>query len=287
MLKKFIALLSLGLALCAAGCGNDTTAQSSAQTQDSQDSQEAEETQAQDALRAVYLKNDNGVLFVSIEQDSPFTGNIPDEILDEDGNAISEDDLNNGDVVDVYGNGIMLESYPGQYPGITKLVRVEKENQEYIEKYQEMVDQFLPDPDTSQPPELSLSYRQTDAVVTAICDQFGYTWEFTDENGESQVVIADTAHVLQSEGLIQFELEGETQMTVVSAYPPEQIVVSRWEVGQREASKDSVPEGESVPVEELEDGLAFMAEPGYIYEITGSWPEGEATYVFEAAAKNS
>ena len=54
MLKKFIALLSLGLALCAAGCGNDTTAQSSAQTQDSQDSQEAEETQAQDALRAVY-----------------------------------------------------------------------------------------------------------------------------------------------------------------------------------------------------------------------------------------
>ena len=88
-------------------------------------------------------------------------------------------------------------------------------------------------------------------------------------------------------GLIQFELEGETQMTVVSAYPPEQIVVSRWEVGQREASKDSVPEGESVPVEELEDGLAFMAEPGYIYEITGSWPEGEATYGFEAAAKNS
>ena len=52
-------------------------------------------------------------------------------------------------------------------------------------------------------------------------------------------------------------------------------MVSRWEVGQREASKDSVPEGESVPVEELEDGLAFMAEPGYIYEITGSWRKGK------------
>ncbi len=292
MLKKLIALLSIGLVLCAAGCGNDGTSQSSDQSQDSQETQEnqesesAEETQAQDALIAVYLKNDNGVLFVDIEQESPFTGNIPDEILDEDGNAISEDDLNSGDVVEVYGNGIMLESYPGQYPGITKIVRVEKENQEYIEKYQELISQLLPDTDTSQPPELSLSYTQTDAIVTSLCDQFGYTWEFTDENGESQVVIADTAHVLQSEDLVQFNLEGETQMTVVSSYLPDQIVVFRWETSQREAGSETISEGEVVSVEETEGGLSFMAEPGYIYEITGSWTEGEVTYGFEAAEKS-
>lgn len=289
-MKKLIGILSLVLALGVMGCGSDNTSQSNTETQDSQTaagSETVQETDAQEAMRAVYLENGNGNMFVSIEQETPFTGTLPEDISDEDGNAITADDLNNGDVVDIYGDGIMLNSYPGQYPGISKLVRVEKENQEYVEKYQELMDQFFPAPDTSEPPELSLNYHQTDAIVTAACDQFGYTWEFTDEYGESQVVIADTSHVLQSDDLAQLTLEGETQMTVMASYKPESITVSRWESAQREGSKETIPEGESVAVEELEDGLTFTAEPGYIYEIIGAWPEGEVTYGFEAVAQNS
>ena len=76
-------------------------------------------------------------------------------------------------------------------------------------------------------------------------------------------------------------------MTVMASYKPESITVSRWESAQREGSKETIPEGESVAVEELEDGLTFTAEPGYIYEIIGAWPEGEVTYGFEAVAQNS
>src|SRR5699024_3474211 len=108
--------------------GSDNTSQSNTETQDSQTvagSETAQETDAQEAMRAVYLENGNGNMFVSIEQETPFTGTLPEDISDEDGNAITADDLNNGDVVDIYGDGIMLNSYPGQYPGISKLVRVE------------------------------------------------------------------------------------------------------------------------------------------------------------------
>ena len=180
----------------------------------------------------------------------------------------------------------MLNSYPGQYPGITRIVRVEKENQDYVEKYGELLDQFFPAPDTSNPPELSLNYTQTDAIVTAVCDRFGYTWSYTNENGETEGIAVDSEHVLQSDGLVTFTLEGETAMTVVSAYTPESVTVTRWTEEDREGSKDSIPDGENVTVESTEEGLTFTAQPGYIYEIVGQWPEGEATYGFEAVEKS-
>ena len=295
-MKKIAVLLALVLAMGLWGCqgGSEGTGEAEGTTgqegsgpgQDTGGAADDGDGESeQQAIRAVYLKNDYGDLFVDLQQESPFTGTIPREILDEEGNPLSADQLNSGDVLDVYGDGIMLESYPGQYPGITKLVRTEKENQEYQEKYQELLDQFCPAPDRSKPPQLSLDYRQTEAVVTAACDQFGYLWEYTDENGETQAVAVDSIHVLQSEDLVRHTLEGETQMTVVSEYQPDQITVLRWETSQREKSGEEIPEGENVQVEEGEEGPMFTAQPGYIYQLTGSWPEGEAVYGFEAVEK--
>ena len=88
-------------------------------------------------MKAVYLKNENGnSIFVNIEDGLPFRGPIPQERLyDENGKKISEKDLNNGDVLDIYGDGCILELYPAQYPGINRIEITEKKNQEYIEEY--------------------------------------------------------------------------------------------------------------------------------------------------------
>ena len=286
-MKKTAAFLCLILSLSLMGCSGKDQTQGETVATNASESQTVTDTQTkQEAVRAVYLKNDQGALFINLDQESPFTGTLPQDITDEDGSAISADDLNSGDVVEIYGDGIMLNSYPGQYPGITRIVRVEKENQDYVEKYGELLDQFFPAPDTSNPPELSLNYTQTDAIVTAVCDRFGYTWSYTNENGETEGIAVDSEHVLQSDGLVTFTLEGETAMTVVSAYTPESVTVTRWTEEDREGSKDSIPDGENVTVESTEEGLTFTAQPGYIYEIVGQWPEGEATYGFEAVEKS-
>lgn len=88
-------------------------------------------------MKAVYLEDENGhSIFVELEDDLPFTGPIPqNKLYDENGKKISEKDLNNGDVVNIYGDGGMLDSHPAQYPGITKIEITEQINQEYIEKY--------------------------------------------------------------------------------------------------------------------------------------------------------
>lgn len=286
-MKKSAAFLCLVLSLSLMGCSGKDQPQAGTAASDVSGGQTVTDTQTQqEAIKAVYLKNDQGSLFIDLSQGSPFTGSLPQDITDGDGSAISSDDLNSGDVVEVYGNGIMLNSYPGQYPGITRIVRVEKENKDYVEKYGELLNQFFPEPDMSNPPELSLNYTQSDAVVTAVCDRFGYTWTYTGENGETEGIAVDSEHVLQSDGLVTFNLEGETVMTVVSAYEPERVTVTRWPQDARDGSKDVVPDGEKVDVESAREGLTFTAWPGYIYEVIGQWPEGEATYGFEAVEKS-
>lgn len=88
-------------------------------------------------MKAVYLEDENGhSIFVELEDGLPFTGPIPqNKLYDENGKKISEKDLNNGDVVNIYGHGGMLESHPAKYPGIAKIEITERTNQEYIEKY--------------------------------------------------------------------------------------------------------------------------------------------------------
>ncbi len=281
-MKKLLMILGLVMGLILSGCAGGTS-KTAAETKDQ--SETVSETEEQTPLRAVYLKNDQGFLFVSIDQETPFTGTLPEDITDESGNAIAPEDLNSGDVFDIYGNGIMTMSYPGQYPGMTKLIRVEEKNQDYVDKYQELLDQFLTAPDMSEPPELSLSYSQSNASVAAMCDRFGYTWEYTDENGETQAVAVDSVHVLQSESLVEHTLEGDTVMTIESSVTPESITVICWEASQRENSMNEIPDGTDVEVTSDSNGLSFTARPGYIYSIDARWPEGEATYGFEAVEK--
>ena len=60
-----------------------------------------------------------------------------DKLTDENGKKLTEEDMTDGDVYLIYGDSIMLESFPGQYPGITKMVRKEQGNQEKADQYRQ------------------------------------------------------------------------------------------------------------------------------------------------------
>lgn len=284
ILVIFSALLLAG---CSAGgevteldSTKDDTQKKEEQTGDFGAASDSEEK----TICAVLLKNSTGEeLFVEVENDNPFFGTIPQEILDENGNAMTADEMSSGDVYLVYGNQVMTRSYPAQYTGIEKLVRQESANQEYIEKYQQLLEQFCPEPDTTQPPELSVDYRQPDALVTAAVNRGGYQWTVQKEDGESESVIADSAHVLDwGELLTEIQLMEETEMELVFTYNPQNVEVKRWPEKERKElrSLDVFSEGEVVEIEENEEGFTFRGEPGYVYQITGTWEEGTVEYGF-------
>ena len=274
------------------GCADDKESQKQNDAQQDVNKENAQQTEnsgtvvnpEEEVLTAVLLLSNTGEeLFVDIENDNPFFGTIPDDILDENGDVIPADKMNSGDVYLVYGNQVMTRSYPAQYPGIEKLVRQESANQEYIEKYQQLLEQFCPKPDTTQPPELSVDYRQPDALVTAAVNRGGYQWTVQKEDGETESVIADSAHVLDwGELLTEIQLMEETEMELMFTYNPQSVEVKRWPQKERRElrSLDIFPEGELVETQENEEGFAFCAEPGYVYQITGTWEEGTAEYGF-------
>ena len=117
----------------------------------------------------------------------------------------------------------------------------------------------------------------------------GYEWSYSDENGETTGTIADGSHVLTWEDLPWMQMTEATEMTMMFTYEPDQVAVVRWDEDQQlEAERtdgESITEGETVRVDETEDGFVFTAEPGYIYQITGTWPEGTVEYGFGTTAE--
>lgn len=73
-----------------------------------------------------------------------FSADIPAEgIYNKKGKLISDDVLENGDKVKIYGDGIMLESFPGQYPGVTKIQRTGRASLEETQEYEDQVNGMM------------------------------------------------------------------------------------------------------------------------------------------------
>lgn len=93
-MKKWIMMLAVLVTFCLAGCGEKP-------------------------MTAVYFQADDGSwYFADLDTDTIFSGTIPDKLTDENGKKMTEADMQDGDVYLIYGDDIMLESFPGQYPGI-------------------------------------------------------------------------------------------------------------------------------------------------------------------------
>ena len=237
-------------------------------------------------MQAVYLKKEDGNnIFVELENDMPFTGKIPqEELYDENGEKITEQDLNNGDVLNIYGNGIMAQSYPGQYNGISKIERTEQENQEYIEEYSHFLDEFFVEKEPSQRHELNVCYTDDLAAVTVmIPEALGYTWTY-EENGEGNTITTDAPHILQTNPTEVTKLSEPMKMELMFDVKPESVQILSWEdslLGQYQDSADQIPDGTPVEIQENEEGNPeFTAQPGCVYLVQGQWENGTADYGF-------
>lgn len=242
-------------------------------------------------MQAVYLKKENGNnIFVSLENDMPFTGKIPqEELYDEEGKKITEQDLNNGDVLDIYGNGIMAQSYPAQYHGITKIERTEQANQKYIQEYGHYLDELFPEKDPAQLPYLNVCYTdELASVAVMIPEALSYTWTY-EENGESRTITTDAPHVLQTEPTEVTKLSEPMTMELEFDEKPESVQILSWDDSLLEQYQDSaaaIPEGTPVEVQENEKGnTEFTAQPGCVYLVQGQWENGTVDYGFRVSAE--
>ena len=253
----------------------------------SEEPQEDTQIQGDYALKAVYLeKEDGNSIFVNLTDEYPFDGNIPEgELYDEDGEKITQEDLNSGDVLNIWGNGVIAESYPAQYNGITKMERTEQSNQEYIDKYGHYLEELFVEKDPSELPYLNVCYTDELADATVmIPDPLSYTWTYTDESGESRTVTTDAAHVLQTEPVEVKKISEPMTMELYFDEVPESAELLVWDdtlLGQYQDSTDQIPEGTAVEVTKNGKGnLEFTAQPGSVYLVQGQWDQGTVEYGF-------
>ena len=148
----------------------------------------ADSNRAEEVQKAVFLAEDSGLWYLGdLEHGNIYVTHTPsDTLYDENGNAIDPSEIKKGDFLQVEGDGIMLNSYPGQYPGISRIMRISGGTEADAEKFDEELSQILPEKDPSEIPFLSLCYTQTNAQVTAMATQGGYTWSYVDEDGNGQ-----------------------------------------------------------------------------------------------------
>lgn len=247
---------------------------------------EKQEKKTEDSyMEAVYLKDEQGNgIFVQTDTEMPFFGTIPQELYDEKENKITEEDLNSGDVVKIWGNEAIAQSYPAQYPGITKIQIEEKENKEYIEKYGHYLEEFIAVPDETELPYLDISYKQPNALVTAAVDTVAsYIWEYSGDDGKQVREESLENSVLTLPELAEIQVAGDTQAELLFCTEPEKVEVLRWDesLKMEEGSEDAIPEGETVQIENGEAGnISITVQPGYIYMIKAFWKNGEVEYGF-------
>lgn len=239
--------------------------------------------EGQSVNRAMYIPLGNGShIMVDQEYGSVYVVQMPEEIYDLDGNLISADELQKGNIVEIYGNGIMAMSYPGQYPGVTKIQVVEEGQPSDADAYQEIIDQVYVEPDPSEPPSLQAKYHIPSANVMASISRGGTTWSFVDEDGQTQTVTEDCPHVLQWEEMNALKISEPTEVEL-KFYPeqPTEVSVQRWSSDDLGTESESIlEEGESVEVVNKDGSFFVTAEPGFVYSVTATWEQGTVEYGF-------
>lgn len=239
-------------------------------------------------ITAMYVTfgEEGGYVFIGEETASVFTASFPEEIVDVNGNIIKKEQLVNGNVVKIYGNGIMAESYPGQYHGVNKMEVIEQGNPSDTDKYKDIIDSIYQEPDPAEPPMLSIEYRTESAVITAGANRGGYEWTYTDKNGESQSVKTDSAHILQWTEMIDIRLENSTDLTLHFTKEPKEVVVVRWSEEFKGTESEAFPEGEEVTTEVVDNKYMLKAvEAEYIYQVIGTWDNGSVEFGFITVKK--
>ena len=281
-------LLASMCALALVACGQEgrPTSAMRSETEDAADST-AEEAGTDEFVSTamVVTFGDGEVLFVDQETGTPYyPTNMPSDAPE----------LAAGNIVRVTGNGIMLESYPAQYPGITDVEVIEEGTPADAEKYDELVTQIWQPKDPSEPPLASLEYTTELAATSVMLGTYGYTWSY-EENGSEQTVTADAPHPTQLEAaeLSDARVDGPTEITVTFDVPCTAAGIVRWPEDELEAAAEAAGSAQAVEIGSVEgdawtvddrkivDGnVVFTVEPGWRYAVEAYFDGGEAVYAF-------
>jgi hypothetical protein len=208
------------------------------------------------------------------------------EVLDIEGNQIALDQLSKGNMVKIYGDNVMAQSYPGQYPGVHRMEVVEEGSPSDADQYQGIIDEIYTEPDPAEPPTMQVEYTTDLANATVLANRGGYEWVYTDKDGLSNAVVADSVHVLDwGDLLIDVTLTDPLDLTLSFSDKPTEVKVVRYDSALRGKAQE-MPEGEEVPVVEKDGKFMLEGVDGdYVYEVTGVWENGRATYGFYTVQK--
>lgn len=287
------ASLLIGCGQKAANQSTQTTESQTATVQTEISGESSEEVS--DVQHCLLLAGKNGTwLLADRENGSVFTTEVPSDLTDESGKKISAEILKAGDYVDVYGDGIMLESYPGQYPGVNKMVVTGEGTTDELKQYQDVIDMVFAEPDTSEVPSAGVVYSSSlGQTMSLMSGPANYTWtaplgDSETDSSEDNTVTACGLAVMQWEDLEKMAMDdGKTDFTVSCNLVPEKVTVRRWSVDQYPAGADDDYDAsaEGVTVEKNDEGEFVIkdVEPGYVYEVTINWEYGDAQYGFVTA----
>lgn len=232
----------------------------------------------------VVTLGDGEILFVDRDTGTPYYPTLPD----------GAPELTAGNIVRVTGNGIMLESYPAQYPGITDVEVIEEGTPADAEKYDELVAQICQPKDPAEPPYASIEYTTDLAAVSLMPVTCGYTWTY-DQDGSEQTVAVDAPHPTQLEAadLPDARVDGPTEVVVTFDVPCTAAGIVRWPEDELEAAAEAAGSAQSVKIggvegdtwtvddREIVDGnVVLTVEPGWRYAVEAYFDNGEAIYVF-------
>ena len=220
-----------------------------------------QESSSAKPIEAMYIPaGEDGHLMVGEGTGNVFTVTMPDNIQDNNGKKISEEDLNRGDIVAIYGDEIMLESYPGQYPGVTKIKVVKEGKASDADQYQDILDEFWPEKDPGELPYLNIGYRASYGEVSAAATRGGYSWSYADKDGVEQNKTADSAAVTQWPDLPVMNVDGTTDMELYFDTKPEKVITTAFPA---ELSGESDPgAGAEAEVEEKDGNMLITADHG-------------------------
>ena len=278
------------LCMIPAGCGQSPEAESTKGATAMTTTGRSAET---DMEAMVVRLHDGSLLLVDNRSGSPFVPTAIDEadIIGLDGQTLTVDDLQVGNVVRVVGNGIMMQSYPGQYPGIETIEVIKEGSSADAEEYADLIAELSISMDPSQPASANLEYVTDLASVTLMLQDNGYTWTY-EENGEPTQVIADAAHPVQINpaDLPDVRVDQPLDVTIVFDRTATALTVTRWGEQAIEQAASSAGGYQNIDVDPLSgepvdvalDGAkaVLTVEPGYRYVVDAEFAEGTVCYVF-------
>lgn len=283
------AVLALACLMGASGCSAAAPATSGSGTASA--ARNISEEDAMFESEALVIASDEaGLLFIDTETETPYTpGDLAQaRIVGADGEEIPASDLARGNLVRVVGNGIMLESYPAQYPGISEVEVLKTGSAADADPYNELVAQLRPTKDPAELPYAALSYRTDDAVVTVALTLVTSTWPGTDEAGVADERPASGV-ALAPDALADARIPHALEATVELDTPVTTVRAVRWRESDlahaAEAAGGYAALAEDQPGEEvavsIADGTASLTiEPGWRYALTAAFADGEVTYAF-------